>query len=169
MNTHAASCSLEQKDVVKLYTLQYSTEARETTRDPPHLPSGRIGCRKHGLSFAQLRVLLQLRMPLGRSLIIPPQTFLRSAENRTDKKRAVRHAPGGLQVRRWLFRVVWRCHGPSFRSRALGSPAEKGIDDIEQEHEGVRDGRTAKGCRQGCWFAAHAPHFSRPTTLLLPR
>jgi hypothetical protein len=142
-------------------------EARETMHDHPPLPSGRIGCHKHSLSFAQLRVLLQLRIPLGRCLITPPPTILRSAENRTDKERAVRHAPGGLQVRRWLFRAVWRCHGPSFRSRALGSPAEKGMNDIEEEHEGVSEERGEVG--KVCWFATHAPHFSRPTTLFLPR
>jgi hypothetical protein len=38
----------------------------------PRLSSGRTGGRKHGLCLAQPRILFQLRVPLGRFLIINP-------------------------------------------------------------------------------------------------
>ena len=53
--------------VIKYLTVQEGA----STRDSPHLSSSGIGCREHGLSLAQFRVLLQLRVPFSGFLMTP--------------------------------------------------------------------------------------------------
>jgi hypothetical protein len=153
----------EVKDAIRLYILQYSTEAREFS---PHLLSGRTGGSKHGLCLAQLRILFQLRVPIGGFLIIPDIPHI------NDRKRnSRRHAPGGPRVLPQLSPAVSRCPRPFFRSRVLDSPAGKSMDmdRLSKECWG-EGGRKREGMVVVFTFASHAPHFSRPmTTLLLPR
>lgn len=109
--------------------ISYSTAAKDIS---PPLSSRRSGGgRKHGLCLAQLRILFQLRVPLGRFLITSRQWSM--GGNRADRKRkAWGHAPGGRRVLPQLSPAESRCRRPFFRSRVLDSPAGKDMDGLSE-------------------------------------